>query len=101
MASDEEGEEKIIFRPGRAVLTFALLLLFALPVASAAASNGSLIQKPGLEACASETGSGGLCTDGVGLNGAQSVTVSSDGKSAYVASLGSAVAVFDRNTTGR
>jgi DNA-binding beta-propeller fold protein YncE len=84
----------------KATLGFALLLLFALPVASAAGSNGSLVQKAGLEACVSETGAGGLCTDGRGLDGARSITVSPDGNSAYVTSiLSDAVAVFDRNTT--
>ena len=42
---------------------------------------------------------GGACTQGVALNGAQTVTVSPDGESVYVASNGSngAVAAFDRN----
>ena len=63
-------------------------------------TTGALTQKPGLDACVSETGTAGACTDGVALDGATSVTVSPDGKSAYVASFFSdAVAVFDRNTT--
>ncbi|MGB0119874.1 MAG: CARDB domain-containing protein, partial [Solirubrobacterales bacterium] len=60
-------------------------------------TTGALIQKAGTEACISETGSSGACTDGVGLEFATSVTVSPDGRSAYVAAASSdAVAVFDR-----
>jgi len=82
-------------------LALATLFLIAVPAAaSAAGSNGALIQKPAPDACISETGTGGDCTNGVGLDGAYSVTFSPDGKSAYVASQNSdAVAVFDRNTT--
>ena len=61
-------------------------------------TTGVLTQKSGTDACISEDGSSGDCTDGAGLNLASSVAVSPDGKSAYVASLGG-VAVFDRNTT--
>jgi DNA-binding beta-propeller fold protein YncE len=90
-------------RPNRIrfALTLTTLVLAALPAAaSAAGSEGSLTQKSGTEACISESGTGGLCADGVGLNTASSVTVSPDGKSAYVVSQGSsAVAVFDRSTT--
>ena len=63
-------------------------------------TTGALIQKTGIDACISETGTGGNCVDGVGLSGARTVTVSPDGNSAYVASReGDAVAVFDRDTT--
>ncbi|MGA7436447.1 MAG: hypothetical protein WBW44_12635, partial [Solirubrobacterales bacterium] len=79
----------------------AALLSFALPAAaSAAGSEGSLVQKAGTEACISETGSSGACADGVGLDDSRSVTVSPDGKSAYAAAGSSdAVAVFDRDIT--
>ena len=90
-------------RPSRIwfALTLATLFLAALPAAaSAAGSEGSLTQKSGTEACVSESGTGGLCADGVGLRTASSVTVSPDGKSAYVASQGGGVAVFDRSTEG-
>ncbi len=62
-------------------------------------STGVLTQKAGLLACVSLDGTGGACTQGVALNGAQTVTVSPDGESVYVASNGSngAVAAFDRN----
>ena len=63
------------------------------------ATTGALTRKPGTAGCISETGAG-PCTDGVALSGADWVTVSPNGKSAYVTSFGSdAVAVFDRNTT--
>lgn len=48
--------------------------------------------------CLSETGSGGLCADGVALDGATAVALSPDGENAYVASRQSgAIAVFDRD----
>jgi DNA-binding beta-propeller fold protein YncE len=60
------------------------------------APNGTLAQKPGAAGCISETGAGS-CADGTALDGASSVAVSPDGRSAYVASITSAaVAVFDR-----
>ena len=43
-------------------------------------TTGALTQLTGLDACVSETGTGGACTDGVGLAGARGVTVSPDGK---------------------
>ncbi|MGB2852733.1 MAG: hypothetical protein WBC01_13830, partial [Solirubrobacterales bacterium] len=72
-------------------------LIFA---AAALAANGALTQKAGTAGCISETGTAGACADGVALIGANSVTVSPDGTSAYAASrFSGAVAVFDRNTT--
>jgi DNA-binding beta-propeller fold protein YncE len=59
------------------------------------AADGTLAQKPGVAGCISHDGSGGSCVDGTALNGADSLTVSPDGRSAYVAA-GDAVAVFDR-----
>ena len=65
------------------------------------AADGTLVQKAGLAGCISETGSGGVCTDGKALDGADSVTVSADGTSLYLAaSLSDAVAVFDRAANG-
>jgi DNA-binding beta-propeller fold protein YncE len=62
------------------------------------AADGSLTQKPGTAGCISDTGAG-PCRDGSGLEGARSVTVSPDGRTAYVASS-RAVAVFDRAADG-
>jgi DNA-binding beta-propeller fold protein YncE len=62
------------------------------------ATTGALSQLPGLAACVSEDGSGGLCADGVGLGGPVSVAISSDGTHVYVASFDSgAVAAFVRD----
>ncbi len=62
-------------------------------------TTGALTQKPGTAGCISDTGAG-PCADGTALSVPYSVTVSPDGTSAYLASLGSnAVAIFDRNTT--
>ena len=65
-------------------------------------SNGRLVQKPGRGGCISEGGAG-PCIKGRMLNSAQSVAVSPDGLSAYVAG-GSGepegVAVFDRAEDG-
>ena len=61
-------------------------------------STGALTQKAGTSACISETGTGGVCHDGMGLDSAAGVAVSGDGASVYVASqLSDAVAVFDRD----
>jgi DNA-binding beta-propeller fold protein YncE len=49
------------------------------------AADGTLTQKPGTAGCISETGAG-PCVDGMALDSARSVTVSPDGRSAYVAS---------------
>jgi DNA-binding beta-propeller fold protein YncE len=65
------------------------------------AADGTLTQKAGTAGCTSDDGSSGVCTDGKALSNAFSVTVSSDGKSVYVASSSSnAVAVFDRAADG-
>jgi 6-phosphogluconolactonase (cycloisomerase 2 family) len=64
------------------------------------ATTGQLTQLAGTAGCVSDTGSGGICTDGKSLVGPRSVAVSPDGKSVYVTSATSdAIAVFGRNTT--
>jgi DNA-binding beta-propeller fold protein YncE len=60
-------------------------------------STGVLTQKAGLLACVSLDGTGGACTQGVALNGAQAVAITPDGESVYVVSSIGAVAAFDRN----
>jgi 6-phosphogluconolactonase (cycloisomerase 2 family) len=63
-------------------------------------TTGNLTQSTGTDACVSETGSGGACVDGKGLDGAASVAVSSRGTNVYVASsVSDALAAFGRNTT--
>jgi len=52
-------------------------------------TNGALSERPGRGACVSENGSG-PCADGRALLGAFGVAASTDGRSAYVASLNSA-----------
>ena len=62
--------------------------------------SGALAQKAGLAGCVSETGTGGSCADGVALNKAVGVSVSPEGRNAYVTSgglRGGAVVVFDRD----
>ncbi|MBA2523957.1 MAG: beta-propeller fold lactonase family protein [Solirubrobacterales bacterium] len=64
------------------------------------AADGTLTQKPGQAGCTSEAGTA-PCSGGPGLGGAAWVTVSPDGRNAYVASFESAaVAVFDRGGSG-
>jgi DNA-binding beta-propeller fold protein YncE len=78
-------------------LASAGLLLTA---ASALAVTGQLTQLPGTTGCVSQTGTQGMCADGKALDAADSVAVTADGKSVYVASISSsAVAVFGRDTT--
>jgi 6-phosphogluconolactonase (cycloisomerase 2 family) len=61
-------------------------------------ATGALVQKPGLAACVSDTGTAGACVDGTALDGATSVTVSPGGEHVYAASTFSdAVSAFDRD----
>ena len=63
------------------------------------ASTGALTQLQGTAGCVSETGNGGECSDDRALDGATRVTISNDGKNAYVTSLFSdAVAIFSRDS---
>src|SRR2546430_4765168 len=72
-------------------------LLVAVTVALAA--TGSLKQPSGSAGCISETGAG-PCADGHGLKGANSVSVSSDGKSVYGAAHNSVVRLKRKTTAG-
>jgi 6-phosphogluconolactonase (cycloisomerase 2 family) len=70
----------------------------AVAVFSRNAKTGELTQLSGVAGCVSETGTGGACSDGKGLNNVRSVALSPDGRYLYVASqLSDAVAVFSRN----
>lgn len=63
-------------------------------------STGALTQLTGTAACVSETGSGGACADGLGLDSAWLPALSPDGSNVYVVSPdSSAVAEFIRNTS--
>ncbi len=95
-----DGAISVTVSPDGTSVYAASVISFAVAVFDRAA-NGTLTQKAGLAGCISETGSGGDCTDGKGLIGADSVTVSPDGKSVYAASFyDDAVAVFDRAADG-
>ncbi len=62
-------------------------------------TTGAIVQ-PSNNGCYSESGSGG-CSDGDGLDGAQAIAISPDGRSLYVGSgVSQAVARFDRRPTG-
>jgi DNA-binding beta-propeller fold protein YncE len=60
--------------------------------------GGALTQLAGAAGCVSEDGSSGACGIGRGLNYADGLAVSGDGRSIYVEAIdpGSALAVFDR-----
>ena len=67
-------------------------------------TSGELSQDAGPEGCYTETGSGGLCQDGIALDTGsphvKSPVVSPDSENLYVpTSESNAVAIFDRNTT--
>jgi DNA-binding beta-propeller fold protein YncE len=63
-------------------------------------STGQLTQKIGAAMCISETGSAGLCADGMALGNPRSMAVSPDGRNVYVAASASeAVVVLDRDIT--
>ncbi len=84
-------------RPSKAAALMAVsagCLLGAVMAADAAAATGDLVQTPNAAGCLSAVGA---CSPGKALDGARSVTVSPDGRSAHAASAGSdAVAVCDR-----
>jgi DNA-binding beta-propeller fold protein YncE len=74
-------------------------LVLLLVTTGALAVTGDLSQPPGPAGCISETGAG-PCIDGHALDGANSVAVSPNGKSVYVAaSASNAVVRLNRNTT--
>lgn len=60
-------------------------------------STGAITQQAGAKGCFTQAATSG-CTTGRGLNGAEGLTISPDGKSVYIgAAVGNAVAVFSRN----
>ena len=64
-------------------------------------ATGALAQKPGKPGCVTADGSGGACDKATPFDNVKAVAVSSDGRSAYAASLGAdAVVVFDRDAAG-
>jgi 6-phosphogluconolactonase (cycloisomerase 2 family) len=84
----------------RRIANVVVTLSLALGVARAAAAQpvGALAQLPRPDACTQLGGDGINCRDGIGLNGANDVALSPDGKSVYVAALFSdTVAVFARD----
>jgi DNA-binding beta-propeller fold protein YncE len=63
-------------------------------------ATGELTQKAGLAACVSETGTGGVCADGVAMTFVDDLVVSPDGRNLYVvANSSDAVVVFDRDVS--
>ncbi len=80
------------------LLTLAAIAGLLAVTAPAGAATGDLVQKPGAAGCLSRVG---FCTPAFGLDGALSITVSPDGRSAYAATgSSSAVVVFDRAGDG-
>jgi len=53
-------------------------------------ATGALTPKQGASLCVSETGSGGLCVDGAGLDGPTAIAISPDGRHVYVGTITSA-----------
>jgi len=63
-------------------------------------STGALIQLSGLSGCITNTGTGGACVEGNGLDGAGWVEISPNGNYVYVASFNSStITTFSRNVT--
>lgn len=61
-------------------------------------TTGALAHLPGTAGCISQTGSGGECLDGRGLDNPNWIELSPDGRFAYVASLASdSIAIFSRD----
>jgi len=61
----------------------------------ARSANGGLIQRTGAGACVSETGSGGLCTDGVALDAVTAAAVDPQGTAVFAPGVGGTVAILD------
>jgi DNA-binding beta-propeller fold protein YncE len=108
-ADSESAQARHRFRRGGLVAASVIVLALAF-AATAIATPGKLTQKPGTDGCISGDGTGGACAEGAGIYGASSVTISPDGKNAYVASWATdgtpydygAVAIFDRDpATGK
>jgi DNA-binding beta-propeller fold protein YncE len=92
-----DGATSVAVSPDARSVYVAMLDSNAVAVFDRDAASGTLAQKAGVAACVSETGTAGACANGVGLDSANSVAVSPDGRSVYVAStLSDAVAIFDR-----
>ncbi|MEA2388341.1 MAG: hypothetical protein QOG41_1114, partial [Thermoleophilaceae bacterium] len=72
----------------------------SLTVYNRSATTGALTQKPGEAGCFKRTGTAGVCRSTPGMEAADAVAVSPDGKNVYVATyfVGSVV-TFDRNTS--
>ena len=84
----------------RRIVTVVLALGLVLGAARAGSAQpvGALAQLPRPDACTQVGGDGINCRDGIGMNGANDVAISPDGKSVYVAGLFSeALAVFSRD----
>lgn len=62
-------------------------------------TTGAIRQKRGHAGCVSEDGTRGDCTDGRALDAANKVTISPDGKNAYV-TFRTGLAIFDRDSVG-
>jgi DNA-binding beta-propeller fold protein YncE len=83
--------------PDGRVLYLAAILSSAVLVLDRDPATGELSQRPGAQGCISETGADS-CVDGTAVEYAQSLVVSPDGRSVYLAAqVGNAVAVFDRD----
>ncbi len=94
---DPLGSGAVTISPDGKHVYVASLIGDAVAVFTRNKTTGALTQLPGTDGCISETGSGGVCTDGKALSDVVSVVVSKDGKHVYVASTGSdAVAAFAR-----
>ena len=92
-----EGAEAVaVSRDGRNVYV-AATGSNALAVFTRDLSTGRITQLRGRAGCISETGTNGLCADGVGLWGISSVVDSPDGRFAYAPGFySSAVSIFSR-----
>jgi len=94
------GPRSVAVSPDGTSFYFPATTSAAVAVFSRDRTTGRLAQLPGAAGCVSETGTSGVCADGVALEGARSASVSPDGESVYVASFFSdAAAVFARDPT--
>jgi DNA-binding beta-propeller fold protein YncE len=95
-----EGPASVAVSPDGATVYSASVDSDSLTAFSRDSRTGALTQLPGSGGCVSELSIAG-CGAGRGLDGADTVAVSPDGKNVYAGAFqGSAIAVFDRDGSG-